>query len=545
MARAATGELRPLADGWEARIRIDDAGTRKGFALAPFAKSDKISARARCDAMAAISVRVRKVGHADSVVRLLEMAAKARAGRPWDAVLAAVEALCAGTTVTIANASTPTFAEMLTAWTSGDIARKYPHHVKVKRSAETDRLRAEKHITPHIGDRRIDEVSLDDAEMVMANLPEGASAGTRRQVAQIIRKVLALAVYPCRYRADNPIPRAWLPRAKSTKAKECLYPDEDRALLACTDVPLLRRLAYGFLAREGMRRDELARLEWSDVDLERGKVYLDENKTDEPRDWDLDPGVLAALRVWKKTHHAKAEPTDRVFSESGVPLNVDHLAETFRADLKRAGVTRPQLFERSASRQPIRVHDLRATFVTVSLAAGKTETWVADRTGHRSSQQIAGYRRRARTWSGMALGTLDPLCYSLPDFHEAAPKAAAPGPARRRLPQGLPHETLAKVAELADALDSGSALASEDSRSAVKTGTDATPTSPELTPHGALMGQSMGPSDPVEAALAKALDAAAVAGRFDVVGQLARELEARRLATAGNVVPLARGRARR
>jgi hypothetical protein len=42
--------------------------------------------------------------------------------------------------------------------------------------------------------------------------------------------------------------------------------------------------------------------------------------------------------------------------------------------------------------------------------------------------------------------------------------------------------------------------------------------------------------DPVEGALAGALAAAAVAGRFDVVSQLARELEARRHGRAGNVV---------
>ena len=45
-----------------------------------------------------------------------------------------------------------------------------------------------------------------------------------------------------------------------------------------------------------------------------------------------------------------------------------------------------------------------------------------------------------------------------------------------------------------------------------------------------------GAVDGVEAALAGALSAAAAAGRFDVVAQLARELEARRLARAGNVV---------
>ena len=52
-----------------------------------------------------------------------------------------------------------------------------------------------------------------------------------------------------------------------------------------------------------------------------------------------------------------------------------------------------------------------------------------------------------------------------------------------------------------------------------------------------LMGRST-VDDAVEAALVRALDAATTAGRFDVVAQLAKELEARRPAAAGNVVAL-------
>ena len=52
--------------------------------------------------------------------------------------------------------------------------------------------------------------------------------------------------------------------------------------------------------------------------------------------------------------------------------------------------------------------------------------------------------------------------------------------------------------------------------------------------------------DVVEMALARALEGAAAAGRFDVVAQLAKELEARRLARAGNVTSFdAARRARR
>jgi integrase len=58
---------------------------------------------------------------------------------------------------------------------------------------------------------------------------------------------------------------------------------------------------------------------------------------------------------------------------------------------------RELLFQKTATRRPIRIHDLRATVVTLALAAGKTETRVADRTGHRSSNQINNFRRTART----------------------------------------------------------------------------------------------------------------------------------------------------
>lgn len=56
------------------------------------------------------------------------------------------------------------------------------------------------------------------------------------------------------------------------------------------------------------------------------------------------------------------------------------------------------------------------------------------------------------------------------------------------------------------------------------------------------IGPAIGPTEDahgdVAAALARAIDRASIAGRFDVVAQLAREIEARRLATSPNVVRL-------
>jgi integrase len=250
-------------------------------------------------------------------------------------------------------------------------------------------------------------------------------------------RLLHLAVYPGKWTKASPIPRGWLPKPGEDKAKECLYPDEDRALLACAGedgVPLLRRLAYGFLMREGMRTDELARLTWGDVDLRHNRLDLDENKTDRPRSWDMRPDVLEAIAIWRRCFHRKATTTARIFvGPDGVGLNVDHLAAQLRDDLARAGVDRPKLFKGSKNRMRMRAHDLRATFITVSLANGRTWEWCQQRTGHGDAMKQK-YRRTAATWLAQKQGDLAPLHVAIPELDDAEePPAIA-----RRLPDTGP-----------------------------------------------------------------------------------------------------------
>ena len=422
MPRKAAGELRCLSEGYAAVITIEGR-RRREFRLE--ACDTPNEARARCNALAAMAARLRRAGHTAEIEQLLAMGAKARAGRSWTAVCTAAEMLCTGQTQAAGAPVPPAFEEFAKRWTDGELAKTFPDHVPAKDSAPDVRF-LRKYVCPHVQGVRIDEFGLDDADRVMTSLPANLSSATRRQVAQVVRRVLGLAVYPARYIKENPIPRGWLPKVRQTRAFTHLYPDEDRTLLGCQEIPLIRRLFFGVLAREGLRRDELGGIRWRDVDLGRGHVLLDENKTDDPRSWALEPGVARALRAWKVVFQAGAQPDDLVFREpgGGRPLYTMHLADNLRDDLRAAGVTRSALFERSETRRPLRVHDLRATFVTVSLANGKTETWVADRTGHRSSAMINRYRRAARTWAELSLGPLAPLDEAVVEL---------------RLPHGLPH----------------------------------------------------------------------------------------------------------
>ena len=295
MATAATGQLRPLADGrFAARIRVDEKGARRTLALTGIARGDEDGARERCNALASLALRVREAGHASKVLELLRIGARARAGRPWEAVLAAAADICSTAGVrSVAGHEVLTVKQLGERWASGDLHRKHPDHVKAKKHPKRDAGIARKYVDPVIGRLNVADVTLADCDLVLGVLGErhvGVEGGrrrkatplapaTRRQVAQYMHRLLAMAAYPCRLRSANPIPENWLPKVGDTKAKECLYPSEDRALLACRGVPLVRRLAYGFMCREGMRRGELQRLTWADVDLERGRVDLDINKT--------------------------------------------------------------------------------------------------------------------------------------------------------------------------------------------------------------------------------------------------------------------------
>ncbi len=316
-----------------------------------------------------------------------------------------------------------TFEELARLWTTGELHQLFPRHVRAKKSAGTDESRLKKYVYPIIGDIFIVDFEppkgLEHAERVMSALPppDKLSDGSARHVGQVIRKVLQYAVYPAKLLSTQPIPKGFMPSQSTEKAKSYLYPTEDTKLMAFMEAPLVCRLLFGFLDREGPRPGEARLIQLRDLDLGPGKIHLDKTKTNVPRDWALQPGTTEALRRWRDRHMTSTSPDAYVFGgEDGQPLDKFELAEELRTYLKKAGVTRPQLFTKNANRLWLRAHDLRASFVTINLANGKSESWVADRTGHLSSQMINRYKRWARSHAELDLGEFKPLVEAIPEL---------------------------------------------------------------------------------------------------------------------------------
>jgi integrase len=399
--------LERIADGWSVRLRFGN-GQRGRFVL-PLAS--KAEAERRANALVELAAGLAKAGlHVEAPVILRKGATQTTTAGFAEVERFARELCGAAKAVEKAGLAALTFQQLGELWTSGELHRRHPDHVKLKGTAKSDAQRLGR-LYKTIGSIPLRAFTLPDAEAAMRALPADIEPATRRHYGQLMAKVLKLAVYPCKVIGQTPLPAGFLPKAGAKKAKANLYPVEDETLLGCTKVPLSFRLLYGFLAREGMRYGEAMRLTWADLDLGRGAVTLDINKSDDPRAWALSPGVAATL--------AASRPDDSgddalVFARA----MSDRAAELFREHLALAGLDRPELFRRSASRVPIRVHDLRGTFVTLALADGKSESWVADRTGHRSSQMINAYRRAARTAAELGLGSLKPLNEALNVGHD-------------------------------------------------------------------------------------------------------------------------------
>ncbi len=373
--------------------------------------------------------------------------------------------LPAASAVVVAPAPTETFGALGRKWTSGELAKLYPDHVEAKASKSDDAQRLSV-LAPALDDVPLTDFAsrgVELADEAMRRLEQlrqtrederarqdgreprkldPLDKPTRRQYAQVIHRVVALAAYPARLIPVNPLPRGWLPGVGKAKARGWLYPDEDARLLACVRVPLVRRVFYGLLNREGMRTSEALALQWRDLDLRHGVVRLDANKTDTPRNWTLSRGTREGLLAWKHLCGVKTaaafvfDPGIRVTyvdkskrERSRKALSKWTAAEDLRADLQIAlgDEARPELFESTSKRLRLRAHDLRATFVTISLSIGKTEDWVTQRTGHTSSQQLQNYRRDAATLRELNVGSLTPLQEAIPELGEALLSGEVPG----------------------------------------------------------------------------------------------------------------------
>jgi integrase len=284
-------------------------------------------------------------------------------------------------------------------------------------SVRDDRSRLRDHVLPLVGNLDVATFTRDDVERVVESLDAKIVAGslnwkTARNVWATFTKLCDDAANAkrrdLRVRRDNPAAGVRAPDRGAPKAKAYLYPSEFSRFVSCVDVPVTWRRNTAIAIYTYMRDGELRELGWEDVDLEHQTILVHhawdrrakkskDTKTGIKRRIPIHPNLLPLLRAM----HAESKGEGRVLKMPSERT----MARALRRWLRRAGVTRDDLFEeRSATLKPIRWHDMRATGITWSIIAGVDPIKVQHRAGHTDPKMTAEYTREAESFAGQAFG---------------------------------------------------------------------------------------------------------------------------------------------
>lgn len=332
-----------------------------------------------------------------------------------------------------------------------------------------------------------------------------------------------------RVREDNPCANVLPPEKGDSRRKAYFYPREVLQLLECEDVPREWREVYAIACYLYLRPGELYELRWSDVDLKAGVVRISRawewiaKKVKAPKTSNgirvipIETSLLPLLERMAdgKPTNAKVVP---IFETTGK----DKSAALLREHLAKAKVTHARLFADNATHMPVNFRTWRDSGLTWLAHAGVDVVKMQRRAGHDSLETTTGYVKSAEEVTE-AVGKPFPALPSKLVWPSDWTSSKTPKPKKQAFAvptQGFESSPASIiVADLGESDESRSSSQEDDVKNA-----------------GAAPG--FGPGiGPVEAALAKALEAATSAQRWDIVASIARELEARRLA-ARNVIAI-------
>jgi integrase len=282
------------------------------------------------------------------------------------------------------------------------------------------------HISPRLGDKPVDRVTIADVETVAAAmLDAGLAPKTVRNVVTFMHSVFEHAI-DRGWTTHNPVRRASRPkRPRAGDANPDLQfltvPELEALLRAIPDEVVVRepaptrrgragsappippdvlgpviRVVVLTAAMTGLRQSELLGLRWRDVDWTAQRIrvrdawvrgeHSGEGKSDlsTRRSVPMADRLARELDRWsQRTLYGSDDDLVFAHPQSGRPLDRTKLTRRFKAACVDAGV------------RPIRFHDLRHTFATRLAASGQPMRTIQEFLGHADSKTTQIYAHYA------------------------------------------------------------------------------------------------------------------------------------------------------
>jgi integrase len=261
-------------------------------------------------------------------------------------------------------------------------AERHLRHLKAEHAETTYKNEVSRFrgvLIPHFKGRLVSEITVAHVEKFLLKLAdEGKSPATRNRYQVYLSRLFQRAEVHG-YVDGNPAAKVKRLREEE-RAVPALSIEEQNALVAACHEKIRNYVLVSL--DTGLRQGEALRLEWRDVDLDRGEVLVRKSKSGKSRTVPLTARLVARLQEMKDSRIIPLEGPDLVLPHLPRPLS---------------GPT-AKLFKQAAATigyPDLRPHDLRHLYAVNLIQAGVPLTTVGELLGH-SPRSIAVTMRYAR-----------------------------------------------------------------------------------------------------------------------------------------------------
>ena len=260
------------------------------------------------------------------------------------------------------------------------------------KTLEADKSRIKWHIKPLIGSVKINRLTKTDVERLVREIAAGKTAteaaphvkGGKPSATRTLALLRSILTFAIGRKMIAESPAKGVKSFKPVKRERFLSPKEMGALgdaMAAMEKegrpPKVALDVIRLLALTGARRNEIARLRWSEVDIGRSLLRLDDSKTGQ-KVIALGAAAVALVAQLPKSNF------DYVFAQPGEP-------HTYFRGLFYAW----ELVRERAGLPGVRIHDLRHSFASAGLASGQALALIGKLLGHSKVTTTARYAHLA------------------------------------------------------------------------------------------------------------------------------------------------------
>lgn len=190
----------------------------------------------------------------------------------------------------------------------------------------TDKNRFKKHIKPHFGDKKVKNLNESDIDKFKSELFKTKSPGTVKNVLELLKRIVNFGV---RKKLCKPLDfKIKLPKIDNRKT-ETLTTEKLKRLIKVIDEDRNIQAAniMKMVLLTGMRRGELFRLRWKDIDFNKNYILIRNSNDETDKKIPLNTGAKLLLGDHPKTKSPYVFPGRRGNQRKDVNKSVNRIKE--------------------------------------------------------------------------------------------------------------------------------------------------------------------------------------------------------------------------